>query len=34
MDKNLDGELSKEEVIAGLTKMGYDYPVDEAERIF
>ena len=34
MDKNFDGVLSKDEVVNGLQNMGYDNPVEEAERIF
>ena len=34
LDKNFDGVLTREEIIEGLTKMGYEDPVDETERIF
>lgn len=34
LDKNFDGVLSKEEVINGFEMMGYDYPLEEADRIF
>lgn len=34
LDKNLDGALSKEEVVAGLKKLGVKQPLQEADRIF
>ena len=34
LDKNFDGVLSKEEVLNGLTQMGYANPQVEVDRIF
>lgn len=34
MDKNFDGVLTKDEVVEGLEKLGYDDPEEEADHIF
>lgn len=34
IDKNLDGSLSKEEIMEGLKRIGYKNCQQEAERIF